>query len=138
MLLVSASMMATLMSARFAEFSPVSPFLPSISAEVEAWDFNTGSGSLFSTIRALDNESYFYPIISRVKDGASCCILGALGTGALARLTGEPRGDASTRGIFKTSLGNTRRPLRALVENYARSSASVYEHPSASSPGARK
>lgn len=34
--------------------------------------------------------------------------------------------DASTW-VLKTPLGNTRRPLCALVENYARSSASVYE-----------
>lgn len=39
---------------------------------------------------------------------------------------GDEMRDASTW-VLKTPLGNTRRPLHALVENYARSSVSVYE-----------
>lgn len=44
----------------------------------------------------------------------------------LASSPQDGRREASTW-VLKTPLGNTRRPLRALVENYARSSASVYE-----------
>lgn len=52
----------------------------------------------------------------------------------LASSSEDGRGDTSTR-VLKTSLGNTRRPLRALVENYARSSAFVYERAQSSEGG---